>query len=129
MRTLLWLAVVGCCASSSAADVPQIAAGGEQTPAVQSVAFRGGWRRAERRGTWAAQPSQNGSANSGNAIVQQPNAGAKTGSAATQPTPAGPTRIYTYYRPNVVTTTPDDDKPVVVNGVDWYLNGRSFFSD
>lgn len=48
----------------------------------------------------------------------------------TETLPNGKTalRTYSYYRPQA-TLYGDDGRPLVIGGIDWYLNGRGPFSD
>jgi hypothetical protein len=64
--------------------------------------------------------------------VRVPNKTESAKTAAGTPAPAqSGTAVgtYSYYRPTIETSYPDSARPETVNGVEWYLNGRSYFSD
>jgi hypothetical protein len=116
MKSLFILLAFGVCVPALAANPPAVKAAPAKAAASQTPGASGGyWCRAANGNYFWIAPTT-------------PIAKAPAESSQQKPAP-GPTRVYTYYRPNVATTYPDSFRPEVVNGVDWYLNGRSYFSD
>jgi len=115
MKALTLLLILGTCTTVFGAGASEIADRAKKIAGVQStVAANGYWCRAAN-GSW---------------VWMSPSVEAtKTSNADSQSAAPRGTRVYSYYRPNVVTSYPNDFRPEVINGINWYLNGRSYFSD
>src|SRR5450755_3114020 len=116
MSYVLFALALAFCGPALAANSAEGGKAVKKTSMERALATRAGaWcRAADGRLIWMTRPAD----------------GAKTATINPQPPPAnGATRTDTNYRPNSVTTYPDSARPETVNGVNWYLNGRSYFSD
>ena len=115
MRTLCLVIVLGFATCALAAP-PQSGTRVSKAAAVQATAKPSGYwcRTVDGRSVWVPNKTE--------AVA------AKTGATNTPPQSSTAVRRYSY-RPIVQTSYPDDITPEVVNGVEWYLNGRSYFSD
>ena len=113
MRTLCLVVVLGSATCALAAP-PQSGTRVNKATAVQATAKpNGSWvRTVDGRSVWVPSKTET----------------AKTGATSTPPQSSTAVRRYSY-RPIVETSYPDDIRPEVINGVEWYLNGRSYFSD
>lgn len=119
MKSLFFVLLFGLCVPVLAASGPDGKVTNKSLAAPRAPATSGGYwcRAANGRLVWVKPAPENAIATVENP-QQKPANGART-------------RVYSYYRPqpNVVTSYPDSFRPEVVNGIDWYLNGRSYFSD
>ncbi len=115
MKSLALTLALGFCASGLTAIAADNSTTGVASAPPQASARSGGyWCRANNGSwVWVARPTD-----AGKATPAAKPADAKTAR-----------RVETYYRgPTAITTYPDADVRVI-NGINWYLNGRSYFSD